>query len=82
MRTIAWTKKAYKQLKKIDDRDVQVKIVNEVGGLTDFPNCSGVRKLVNRNEYRMRVGRYRLIFTDDLKIITIEEVKIRNEQTY
>lgn len=82
MRKVEWTKKAFRQLKKIHDKASQDAIIKAVGKLADFPDCSNIKRLVNRDEYRLRVGRYRVIFTDDLRIITIEEVKIRNEQTY
>jgi len=57
-------------------------IYNAVGTLKPFPRCSNTKKLKGRDEYRLRVGRWRVIFTDSLRILYIEEVKKRNERTY
>ena len=53
----------------------QDKIYNAVDSLKTFPNCQNVKRLTSRNDYRLRVGRYRVIFSVELIIINIEEVK-------
>ena len=82
MKNIEWRPKALKQLRKIKDQQTRETIYNAVDDLKNFPNCSNVKKLQNRNEYRLRVGRWRVFFTDSFEILYIEEVKIRNENTY
>jgi mRNA-degrading endonuclease RelE of RelBE toxin-antitoxin system len=82
MKNIKWRTKALKQLRKIKDQQMRDTIFNAVDDLKNFPNCSNVKKLKNRDEYRLRVGRWRVFFTDSFEIIYIEEVKIRNENTY
>jgi len=82
MKTIKWRTKALKQLRKIKDQQMRDTIFNAVDDLKNFPNCSNVKKLKNRDEYRLRVGRWRVFFTDSFEILYIEEVKIRNENTY
>lgn len=83
MREIRWIPKAVRQLKKIKDQEEQLKIYEAVSELKNFPNCRKVRKLKGcENLYRLRVGRWRVIFSENLTIITIEEVKRRNERTY
>lgn len=57
-------------------------IYEGVETLKTFPQCRNIKKLKSRNEYRLRVGRWRIIFTDSLEIIEIQEVKIRNGHTY
>ena len=47
--------------------------------ITDWPNK---KKLKDRQGYRLRVGRWRVIFTNSLTILCIEEVKKRGERTY
>lgn len=82
--TIAWTPKAAKQLLKLD-RLAQRRIRDAVGGLTSFPETPNVKRLTNHvYGYRLRVGDYRVLFDFDgaVKIITIEEVKKRDEHTY
>lgn len=84
MNSIEWTKKATKQLLKID-RTNQQSIFQGVQGLKDFPDCVNVKALVNHDySYRLRIGRFRVFFEfiSQIKIIRIEEVKKRDERTY
>lgn len=85
MNTIQWTEKAFRQLRKIKDSQTGKLIYRETQGLADFPNCQNVKRLVNHQySYRLRVGDWRVFFEFDgtVKIISIEEVKRRNEHTY
>jgi len=83
MYDIEWTRRAVKQLKKIDHAR-QKQIVIAVRDLKQWPDCQNVKRLQNRPGYRLRVGRYRVFFdvADTLKIVTIEEVKKRDDRTY
>jgi mRNA interferase RelE/StbE len=50
-----------------------------------MPDCQGVKALTNhRYGYRLRVGRYRVLFDYDgeVRIVEIQEVKKRDERTY
>ena len=63
----------------------QKKIVEAVDVLKDWPKCQQVKALINYEySYRLLVGSYRIFFDviDLLRIITIEEVKKRDEKTY
>jgi mRNA-degrading endonuclease RelE of RelBE toxin-antitoxin system len=82
MKNIKWKPKALKQLRKIKDQQMRDTIYDAVDDLKNFSNCSNVKKLKNRDEYRLRVGRWRVFFTDSFEILYIEEVKKRNENTY
>ena len=62
-------------------------ILQNVDLLSDFPeyeNLDIVRLKKHEYGYRMRVGRYRVLFDydDAVKIIEIQEVKKRDERTY
>ena len=84
MNKIEWKIKAIKQLRKIHPVSQQV-IKNTVQRLTNFPNCTGVKALTNHQyDYRLRIGNYRVFFeyVNKIKIVTIEEVKKRDERTY
>ena len=84
MNVIEWKIKAIKQLRKIHPVSQQA-IKNTVQGLKDFPDCTGVKMLTKHQYgYRLRVGNYRVFFeyVDKVKIVTIEEVKKRDERTY
>ena len=56
-----------------------------VSGLNDFPAVTNVKTLINHDyAYRLRVGDYRVFFNvrETVEIISIEEVKKRDERTY
>jgi len=82
MKEIVWTKRALRQLRKIKSREDQRTIYAAVSALEDFPSCDNVKKIKTTGMYRLRAGRWRVIFTESLEVITIEEVKRRNERTY
>lgn len=84
MNTVNWTKKAFKQARKLGHQ-ARVQVVKDAGSLKDFPNVAGVKALTNHQyAYRLRSGDYRIFFEYDgeIKIVTIEEVKKRDERTY
>jgi len=79
---IKWSKKSVKQLNKIQEKQ---RIYLAVQDLINMPNCTNVKKLNNHlHDYRLRVGNYRVFFNFDgvIKIVSIEEVKKRDERTY
>jgi mRNA-degrading endonuclease RelE of RelBE toxin-antitoxin system len=85
MYDIVWKPKARKQLRKIGDRSVMRTVGLAVMQLSAFPACTGVKHLENyAYGYRLRVGRYRVLFDvrDTVRIIEIQEVKKRDERTY
>ncbi|HSH57585.1 MAG TPA: type II toxin-antitoxin system RelE/ParE family toxin [Halomonas sp.] len=82
-----WTLKAAKQAKKVPkpDRD---RIVASVGELKDWPGCIAAKDIKplkrHQYQYRLRVGRYRVLFDLEagLRVVSIEEVRKRDERTY
>ena len=87
MNTIEWSTKAARQLRKVADRVKRQKIFAEVQQLANWPDCQGnIKRLQERDDYRLRVGDYRVIFEigqDSTPIIvTIMQVEKRNERTY
>lgn len=85
MNSIEWTPRAARQLRKFTP-DVQRLVYDGVGTLVHWPQIQNVKKLKNRDDYRLRIGDYRAIFTvhpdGSVTIIRIEEVKKRDEHTY
>lgn len=84
MNTVIWNKKSLKQLKKIPT-PYRVVIMDATRKLEAFPKCPNVRPLENHKYgYRLRVGRYRVLFDFDgqVKIVEIQEVRKRDERTY
>ena len=82
MKSIMWRPKALRQIRKIKDQEVKESIFEAVSNLRNFPDCPNIKKLKTREEYRLRVGRWRVIFTESLEILYIEEVRKRDEITY
>ncbi|WP_442596292.1 type II toxin-antitoxin system RelE family toxin [Parapusillimonas sp. JC17] len=84
MYSVNWSNKAKKQLRKIDRKE-QGTIIDAVDELESFPNAKNVIALTKHEcGYRMRVGNYRVLFDADteVRIIEIQQVKKRDEQTY
>ena len=85
MNVINWTKKAKKQLAPLPRHDVE-RIIEAVESLAQWPDVANVKALSGRGDYRLRVGRYRVIFSvtpgGKVTVILIEEVKKRDEHTY
>lgn len=86
MNKITFTGKADKQLSKIDSRYIQA-ILDAIEALVLFPNVQlDIKKLKGYiNRFRLRVGRYRVIFevqNGEPKIIEIQTIAKRDEQTY
>jgi len=85
MNVIRWSPRAARQLRKIKEAATRQRIFRQVQTLKDFPHCSGIKHLVNhRPAYRLRVGDWRVLFDfdDAARVISIEAVKKRDEQTY
>lgn len=82
---IEWTPKALKQLKKLGNKPVQARILGAVADLSRFPDVANVKALTNHQYgYRLRVCNYRVFFNvlTAVSIVSIEEVKKRDERTY
>lgn len=82
MNKIVIQAKALKQIRKIRERR---DIMEKIGALAHMPDCQNVKKLTNHAyQYRLRVGHYRVFFEFDgvIHIVSVEEVKKRDERTY
>ena len=79
------TTKALKQLKKLKERATQERTLSATRGLAEFPATTGVKALTDHAYgYRLRVGDYRVMFDafETIQVVSIEEVKKRDERTY
>jgi mRNA-degrading endonuclease RelE of RelBE toxin-antitoxin system len=84
MNEVTYSKKAAKQLRKLQESDSKA-IRAECNKLVNMPNCINVKALVNHEHaYRLRVGHFRVFFDFDgsARVVLIEEVKKRDERTY
>jgi len=85
MYEIEWQPKASRQLKKIKERETLAAIKAAVFDLANWPECRNVKAIKNHESgYRLRVGKWRILFEaqDRIRVIMIQEVKKRDEQTY
>ena len=85
MFTIIWKPKAARQIEKIKDSGTCKAIFKSIENLINFPSCINIKSLKNHEyAYRLRVGIYRVFFNvvNSVKIVSIEEVKKRDESTY
>jgi mRNA-degrading endonuclease RelE of RelBE toxin-antitoxin system len=85
MYEIEWQPKAYRQLKKIKERDTLSAIKDAVLELAHWPDCRNIKAMTNHESgYRLRIGAWRILFDvqDRIRVILIQEVKKRNERTY
>lgn len=82
---INWRPKALRQLRKIEARagkQIRLAVSTE---LVDLSSARNVKSLTSHEYgYRLRVGNYRVFFDYDgeISIVSIEEVRKRDERTY
>ena len=72
---------AEKELKKIAS-DVQPKIGAALRSLANDPRPPGCRKLVgSKNDWRIRVGNYRVIYeiADEVRIVRVSKIRHRKD---
>lgn len=84
MNEVHYASKAAKQLRKLQALDSKA-VRAECNKLAYMPDCTNVKALVNHeHQYRLRVGNFRVFFDFDgvARIVSIEEVKKRDERTY
>ena len=85
MNVINWQPKALRQLRKVDahaGKQIRAQVSTE---LLDLTTARNVKALTNHAYgYRLRVGNYRVFFDFDgaVRIVSIEEVRKRDERTY
>ncbi len=66
---------AQREVKRLP-REVQALITAHITALGTNPRPHGVKKLVGRDEYRIRVGDYRIIYTVDDDIVTVTVIRV------
>ena len=85
MNSINWQPKALRQLRKVDahaGKQIRAAVSTE---LLDLSMARNVKALTDHEYgYRLRLGNYRVFFEFDgaVRIVSIEEVRKRDERTY
>jgi len=68
-------KSAAKELADIPKKDLP-KIVKRIQTLAQNPRPHGSQKLSRKEEYRVRQGNYRIVYSVDDKVLAVDVVKI------
>ncbi len=68
-------KSAAKELAEIPKKDLP-KIVKRIQSLAQNPRPHGSQKLSRKEEYRVRQGNYRIVYSVDDKVLAVDVVKI------
>jgi len=65
-------------------REAQVEITKAIDELENNESPAGCKKLRETGLWRVRVGRYRMVYVidDKAKVVTVVKVAIRREDTY
>ena len=72
---VYFKKSVDKDLKNIPKKDLR-RIITKIGGLADEPRPQGCEKLTGQERYRLRQGRYRIVYSIQDKELTVWIVKI------
>ncbi len=72
---IFFKKSVWKDFKSIPDKDL-TKILSYIESLGANPRQPECKKLSNQERYRLRYGRYRIIYSVQDKELTIQIVKV------
>ena len=74
------TRRAQRALAQIQRRDFD-RIREAIRGLSSEPRPPGCKKLTGREAWRIRIGRYRVIYEieDTVRVVTVVEVGHRRE---
>jgi len=71
---------ALKELEAVDSKKDRQRIVRVILSLAEEPRPSGCRKLSGRDKYRLRSGRYRIVYAvgDAVFVVTIVKIGHRS----
>ena len=65
-------------------REAQKEIARAIDSLANTPRPSGCKKLRGTDLWRLRFGRYRVVYqiNDEARLVTLLKVALRREDTY
>lgn len=85
MYAIDWAPRARRQLAKMRNRELRVRIFLALERLAVFPAVAGLERLrEHRYGYRLRIGSYRVPIDVDTErqVVLVQEIRKRDERTY
>lgn len=71
---------ACKELDSVATKADRQRIVKRIKALADDPRPAGAVKLSGLERYRIRQGRYRILYTIEDKVLTVHVIKIGNRK--
>ena len=71
---------AAKELESIGTRADRRRIVQRIQSLADEPRPPGCQKLSGRDRYRLRQGRYRILYSIQDEILVVHVVRIAHRK--
>lgn len=69
-------KSAVKELEAIASKADRRRIISRIESLVENPGPPGAQKLSGRDRYRIRQGRYRILYTIEDKLLIVYIIKI------
>ena len=76
---IEFKKSAVKELNSIPKKDL-IKIISRINNLADDPRPKGSVRLTSREQYRIRQGNYRILYSIEEDRLVIFVVKIAHRK--
>ncbi len=73
-------KSARKELEAIATKADRKRIINCIKSLVNDPRLPGALKLSGRERYRIRQGRYRILYTIDDMVLVVQVIKIADRK--
>lgn len=77
---IFFKKSVYKDLKKIPKNDL-IKILARIENLSDDPRPTGCEKLTDQEFYRIRQGKYRIVYLIQNNELSVWIIKIAHRKS-
>jgi mRNA interferase RelE/StbE len=74
--TIKVKRSARKEIKAISTKRDRQRVIKRIAALADDPRPPGCVKLSGRNAYRIRLGRYRIVYTIEDAQVIVEVVNV------
>ena len=72
---------AIKEIESLSPKKKRQRIIRRIGALKDDPRPAGCQKLVgNEERYRVRQGRYRIVFSIDDAALVVDVFKVGHRQ--
>ena len=69
-------KSACKELDSVATKADRQRIIKRINSLADNPRPSGALKLSGLERYRIRQGRYRILYTIEDRVLVVQVIKI------